>query len=232
MRIFPFPSVLAIDQQQRLFLHEERMIAALDDYFWKAFDYLRANQIKGDYLEFGCGCSVKSFRLASKYRTILYRSPQLFAFDSFAGLPEIRDGDEHPGWSKGSMAVSENEFRQIMSLHGLVVDDYKLIPGFFETTLDGRRPKDYGIDQAAFVYIDCDLYASATKALEFVGDALTHGSILAFDDWNCYCADPRKGEQRAFSEFQLSHPKLRFVEFLSFGWHGKSFIVHSEDRVM
>lgn len=202
------------------------MIANLDEFFWKCFFYLRTNSIPGDYLEFGCGSNVRSFRLAAKYRATEYHAPRLFAFDSFAGLPEPAAIDQHPGWKKGAMAVSVEEFRATLQRQGLSDTDYQMVPGFFDRTLDGHRPADYGVARAAFAFVDCDLYESTRSVLGFVADAMEHGAILAFDDWNCFRADPEKGEQLAFREFRAAHPELSFTEFLPFGWHGRSFIVH------
>lgn len=208
---------------------EQRMINQMDDYFWKCFDYLRDSGLHGDYLEFGCGCCVRSFRFAAKYKTVEYNIPKLFAFDSFAGLPERTGIDvypTHPKWVKGAMAVSLEEFHKTMKDHGYPQTGYTVVPGFYEDTLRGKSPQNYGVEKVAFAFIDCDLYASAALALEFVADALESGAILAFDDWHCFGSNPERGEQKAFSELMAARPEFIFSEFLSFGWHGKSFIVN------
>jgi SAM-dependent methyltransferase len=231
MRYFPFPAMMATERVQKYFSHEERMIAVLDDFFWKVFDYLRANEIQGDYLEFGCGFKIRTFRLAAKYQSILYSSPRLFAFDSFEGLPKPEGIDIHPGWNEGSMAVSIEDFREVMQLQGLEKDEYSVVAGHFKKTLLGHKPPEYGLNKASFVYVDCDLYMSTGPVLEFVGDILAHGAILAFDDWNCYRSEPNRGEQRAFWEFCKARNDLSFAEFLPVGWHGRSFIVHRNDEM-
>lgn len=77
-------------------------------------------------------------------------------------------------------------------------------------------------------FLDCDLYESAVSVLNFVKEALIGGCIIAFDDWFCFDGDPRKGEQRAFSEFLGKNKDISVSEYLNFGWHGKSFIVHNK----
>jgi hypothetical protein len=62
--------------------------------------------------------------------------------------------------------------------------------------------------------------------LKVIDGILVHGSILAFDDWNCYRAEADHGERKAFQEFVASQTNLSFVEFLTLDWHGMSFIVH------
>jgi len=222
----PWFPVLAVKRDGYDAVREERKVAMLDDFFWKAFYYLSMNRIQGDYLEFGCGSAMRSFRLAAKYR-ILERVPmRLFAFDSFAGLPEPEGIDQHPQWRKGGMAVPLDDFRAALREQGVPDTDYQTVAGFYDQTLDGKEPTDYGIRDVAFAYVDCDLHASARSALSFLGEGFADGGILAFDDWYCFNADPAKGEQLAFHEFRAEHPGLKFVEFHTIGWHGRSFIVH------
>lgn len=42
-------------------------------------------------------------------------------------------------------------------------------------------------------------------------------------------AEPDRGEQRAFAEFLERNTRFSVTEFRNFGWHGKSFIVHTGD---
>lgn len=205
---------------------EELMVRFLDEFFWKCFSMLAMNRIEGDYLEFGCGSNVRSFRLAYKYKVLEYGRPRLFAFDSFRGLPEPAGIDQHAQWSKGGLAITLTEFRKLMREMGATRKDYHTVPGFYVDTLDGASPADHGIEQAAMVFVDCDLYASTKSVLRYVKDTLVDGSILAFDDWFCFNGDPNKGEQRAFAEFLKANKDIAVSEYLNFGWHGKSFIVH------
>jgi hypothetical protein len=207
---------------------EERMTRHLDDFFWKCYFMLRMNRVHGDYLEFGCGSNVRSFRLAYKYMKLEYSAPRLFAFDSFEGLPAPQGVDSHPQWAKGNMAVSTDMFRNIMREMGARDNEYVMVPGFYDKSLDPRSPETYGVKRAAMVFVDCDLYESTVSVLNFVKDILSDGAVLAFDDWFCFNGDPAKGEQRAFSEFREAHPHLRFSEYLKFGWHGNSFIMHAD----
>lgn len=215
-----------IDQDAYEGYQEQQMIRYLDEFYWKCFFFLRANRIKGDYVEFGSGSNIRSFRLAYKYKMLENLPLSLFAFDSFQGLPEPTGIDGHEAWQKGGMAVSLEQFQAVLTRQGAGLGDFQAVEGFYEETLRDHSPGDYGIEKAAFVMIDCDLYASASLALEFVASVLADGSIIALDDWFCFSGDPERGEQRAFREFLRNHPELSVSEFLQFGWHGKSFIVH------
>lgn len=212
--------------------NQERMIAHLDDFYWKCFFMMSMNRVEGDYLEFGCGSNIRSFRLAYKYRTLQYQAPRLFAFDSFAGLPAPAgiDAEIHTTWKEGSMAVPLDVFNATLAESGAVVGrDYHTVPGFFEDTLAGKSPQEYGIEKAAMIMVDCDLFASTVLVLNFISSILTDGLILAFDDWFCYRGRKDRGEQRALHEFLIIHPEVSLSEYQNFGWHGKSFIVHLDD---
>jgi len=226
MRRFPSSSTFAAPSIAKYYLHEERSTAMLDDFFWNVFDYLRANAIGGDYLEFGSGFLARSFRLAARYKSLLEVDANLFAFDSFQGLPDHSESESHPGWTKGSMAMSRAEFETIMAQQGFRENEYTIIEGLYEHTLKEATPAKYGISAASFIYVDCDLYSSCDEALRFCEGVLQNGTVLAFDDWNCYRGDPKRGEKRAFSEFLARNPRVSTSEFLNWGWHGKSFLIH------
>ena len=84
----------------------------------------------------------------------------------------------------------------------------------------------------ALAYVDVDYYSSTKEVLEFIADKFQHGSIIAFDDWNCYYADPMRGERRAFTEWQESLSAVaRFEPFLPIAWSGQSFIYQELDKL-
>ena len=68
--------------------------------------------------------------------------------------------------------------------------------------------------KAAVIYIDCDLYTSTVHVLDFIQDFLQRGTIIVFDDWNCFFGDPNKGERKAFREFLAKNSGLVFEEFI------------------
>ena len=59
----------------------------------------------------------------------------------------------------------------------------------------------------------------------FVLPILQTGTIIAFDDWFAFNGDPERGGQLALKEFLRENSSVTVVDFLGFGWHGKSFIV-------
>ena len=75
----------------------------------------------------------------------------------------------------------------------------------------------------AIVNIDGDLYESAKDALDIVKDHIQVGTVLLFDDYNAYNADNRKGERRAFIEFQ-DQTKSKFEKWFTYHYSGQAFL--------
>lgn len=224
MDAFPSSPILYTANLRKYREHDDRLLSELDEYFWRVFDYLRANQIEGSYVEFGSGHNVISFRLAAKYHSLMYPLASLVAFDSFEGLPEPRNTDANAPWPKGAMKVTETDFHHIVQAHGLKSTDYTAVRGFYDQTLR-LPPAAYGIHCIAFAFVDCDLYESTSPVLPFISSSLIDGAVVAFDDWNCFKASSRHGQRKALSEFVSQHPGIEFIPFLPIGWHGASFVV-------
>lgn len=135
------------------------------------------------------------------------------AFDSFEGLPAIATSDRQEIWQQGKLKTSEEEFLQACHKHGMLPEKLITIRGFYNETLNDETQQKLLPTKAAVIYVDCDLYESTVPVLRFVKDFLQEGTIVVFDDWNCFNADPERGERRAFSEFLRGNPHLRFEEF-------------------
>jgi O-methyltransferase len=100
-----------------------------------------------------------------------------------------------------------------------------LVPGLYEDTLP--HFDHTALLPVAVAYVDCDYHESAKSVLDFLSSRLSHGSVLVFDDWDAYYADPMRGERRAFDEFrEASEGRLSFEPFLRIPTGGHSFIVH------
>jgi hypothetical protein len=177
--------------------------------------------IKGSYLEFGCH-GAHTMRLAWDCFHHLF-DWHYVAFDSFEGLPEIAKIDEMKIWEKGKLKTTEEEFLRVVTRHGLPRERLTLVKGFYDQTLTDDLRRRLLPQKAAVVYVDCDLYTSTVEVLRFVKDLLQLGTILVFDDWNCFHGDPDRGERLAFCEFREAHPELVFEEFVSTN-EAKSFI--------
>lgn len=181
--------------------------------------------IEGYYFEFGCH-GANTMRMAWDTFHRLFDWTYV-AFDSFEGLPEIDEIDRMKIWEKGKLMTTEAEFINVMAKHGVPRDKLITVKGFYHQSLTVDQQKKLLPNKAAVIYIDCDLYKSTVPVLEFIRAFLQKGTIIVFDDWNCFHADPNRGERRAFREFLQKHPSLKFEDFVSTN-EAKSFIYLGE----
>jgi hypothetical protein len=149
-----------------------------------------------------------------------------YGFDSFAGLPDpVGVGDEGAPWSSGDYAVSKVQVEKYLRDFDADFSRISLHEGFFSDELFRSLSKKVNFRTSALVLIDCDLYASTVPVLNFVADHLADGTIVLFDDYNCFKAADDRGQRRALREFLSQHPKLQFQPLRGFGWHGQGFRV-------
>lgn len=184
--------------------------------------------VEGDYLEFGVYRGDSFINAWQSARTTGQPNVRFYAFDSFRGLPDPatsaidRDGE----FVEGQFSAARSQFERNLRAAGVDMDRVTIVEGFYESTLADSKPRDYGLESASVVWIDCDLYASTVCVLEFVTDLLQDGSVLAFDDWYCFRARPDRGEQQACSEWLSRNPGITLVPYRTFHWAGQSFVVN------
>lgn len=136
---------------------------------------------EGLYLEFGVreGTSINFIAAYNQTQTV-------YGFDSFEGLPE--------DWN---FYAQSGIFDLNGKLPGVNVN-VKLVKGWFDKTLP-KFLKEHK-DSCAFVHIDSDLYSSAKIVFDILGDRISHGTVIEFDE---YFVVPnwKNGEFKAFHEF-------------------------------
>ncbi len=140
---------------------------------------------------------------------------QFLAFDSFQGLPQMEDFDRSSIFVPGNLSTSEASFIDIVVRHGLPRERLRTVKGFYSDSLTPALRSELEPTKAAVIYIDSDLYESAVTVLDFTRHFLQIGTIVVFDDWNCYHARPDMGERRAWREFLERNSHLQFVDFVS-----------------
>jgi O-methyltransferase len=196
---------------------------ARQEFFYNAFKALRFNGIDGDYAEFGSWGGM-TFKLAYGESRRHGHQARLWAFDSFQGLPEPREGkDEHPEWRQGKMATNLDEFHAICAANGIPRDAYEVVPGFYEYTL----PKQQRPTNIALAYVDCDLYSSTKTVLDFLRPRLKHGMIVAFDDYFCWSPTQTSGERTAWREHVANDETWEWVPYVQYGWAGQSYVLET-----
>jgi O-methyltransferase len=181
----------------------------------------------GDYYEFGLWQGY-TFWFAQKVSNELGNTRMRYwGFDSFEGLPEA-EGIQEPrrGFSKGDYAASLQEVTENLTRSGVDWSKTKLIEGFYAHSLRPELKQFLGLKPIAAALIDCDIYVSTVPVLNFISDLLREGSVLLFDDWNCFGASNNHGQRKAFSEFLQANPQWEAEKYAIFGWHGQAFIMH------
>ena len=207
-----------------------------------AASFVTWNQVEGDYLEFGV---YRGESFAAAYRALLagrqllradasgspetlrwtQTVPRFFAFDSFAGLPG-GGGERQHDYHEGSYACSEAEFRSNLAREGMDLERVVTVPGFYDRTLNAATKQKHGLQKAALVMIDCDLYESTVPVLDFLTDLVGQGTVLIFHDWFRFQGSPQHGEQRACREWLARNPGLELIEYWREGPQAVSFVVN------
>jgi len=210
----------------------------------KAWGHVITSHIEGGYYEFGIyqGESFrKSFRIyqgqvdwmkSQAQSSEMWRrkikwewNHHFYAFDTFEGMPDNMENNEN--FAKGTFFCSLEDVKLLGEKQGMFEGEkIRYFKGLFSEVAKSKVKEIEGLQRAAIVNIDSDLYASATDALEIVESKLQQGTILMMDDWNCFCADRNKGERRALQEFLEKNPKFELEKYFTYSHTGQAFITH------
>ena len=123
-----------------------------------------------------------------------------------------------------------SDFRSLIAPY--VNDNQRVntFPGYYEESLTPELKSHLMADSvsAGLVTFDCDLSASFETSLTFAASFFRRGTLIYIDDWrNVSFGNPAMGIQGVWSRF-VSETKLPIAPFLSVGWWGASFVVHSD----
>ena len=202
--------------------------------FFAAIEFVDYEQVPGDIVEFGVFTGLSLALLAQGHafdpKGMVRR---VVGFDSFDGLPPSTE--EHAQWRDGACRTNH-------AWHPFVEPGVRVTPeitknlfaacelaepelhvGLFDNTVPPVVPSRYS--SIAVAHIDCDLYESAKSALDAMAPALQDGTVLLFDDWFHYRANPRRGEARAFREFLSEHPEWESVHYRTYATFCNAFIL-------
>jgi hypothetical protein len=215
--------------------------------FFKAAHITSAEQVEGDYLEFGTyqgNSLIRAYGILRQVYEERYRDPdnihspeyrarvrelwekmRFFAFDSFQGLPPVTGSDVGSmDFVEGKFRCSQEAFLENLRSHSIDLGKVVPVPGWFENTCTGETLRKYGMRSASIIHFDCDLYESTRTALKFIEPLLVDGTVLVFDDWYCFRGNPGLGEQRAFREWSKGMDGWVFTEYQKEGPMRNSFI--------
>ncbi|MGA3066585.1 MAG: TylF/MycF/NovP-related O-methyltransferase [Tepidisphaeraceae bacterium] len=134
-----------------------------------------ANIPAGHIVEFGTykgGSALFMAYLASRYLP----QTRVFAFDTFAGMPETDRGVD--GHKAGDFSDTSLEtLRELAQSRGLT--NLEFIPGRFEESAPAAMPR---IGKIALAHIDCDIYSAVRFSYDACKPLLVPGGYVVFDD--------------------------------------------------
>lgn len=190
---------------------------------------MRRSNVRGDYFEFGLYRG-SSFSAAQRLARRHGMAPEMrfFGFDSFQGLPEPDGVDAAGEFCKGDYACSRAEVTATLAKRGVDWERIHLVEGWYERSLTAQLKSTLVPGKVGVALVDCDLYGSTVPVLRFLASLMQEGSVLLFDDWNCFGRSDEKGERRAFREFLHEHPQFAAERWISFGRRGQAFILHDD----
>ena len=174
---------------------------------------------------------IKALRVFSKDKKIDSGLYNIFAFDSFEGLPNFTgERDYNPNWQAGLYSGSEADIIATVKAGGTKAK-ITTIRGFYEESLTNNLYITMAKNPPSIVNIDVDFYSSAITVLNWLYPLLQNGTLIYFDDVYDYLGDPRKGELAAIKHFS----ERKGVSLTPFYQHGiplvfgKSFIFNRID---
>ena len=113
-----------------------------------------------------------------------------------------------------------------ISGHSIDKDRIITVSGWFDNSLKEENVAKHQIKIVSLAYVDCDFYESCVPVLSFLTTRVRGGTIIMFDDWFCFQADPNRGIQLAVSEWLRKNPQLKLTPWRSFSSHGFAFFVN------
>jgi predicted O-methyltransferase YrrM len=136
----------------------------------------------GLFLEFGVYTG-ETARHIAKY---VPQQSKLYAFDSFEGLPE-----------GGAHHLKKGKFDRSGVLPQ-VPENVELVVGWYDETLPKFCKKHP--ETVSFIHVDCDIYPSTKTVFDCLGNQITDGTIICFDEFYNF-RGWRDHEIKAFEEF-------------------------------
>jgi O-methyltransferase len=198
-------------------LHPDLMVlpAELETAYRAALDDLLAHSggtDVGDYVEFGVAHGTSMICMANTSRAVGLGHMRLIGFDSFEGLPAGVSDEDLGVYKPGDGRAPESATRRNLRRNNVEPARTTLVTGWFDDTATPEVAASLGLNRIGVAMIDCNVYSSARKALQFISPLLADRAVLVFDDWHYSgLAEAGLGEARAYGEMLAEHPELREV---------------------
>ncbi|MBA3563316.1 MAG: hypothetical protein H0W33_04805 [Gammaproteobacteria bacterium] len=201
------------------------VLPALQTCFQKSVESRTAYE--GDYCEFGIFKGYAFWYAQDTAAKLGLDGLRFYGFDSFRGLPKVqgRDATANDAFYEGQFSCTKDRVTENLERAGVDWNRTFLIEGFFGESLNETTKNELEMRKIAIALIDCDLYASTIDVLHFISDMIIDGTILLFDDWNCFDRNDERGQRRAFREFRDRHPRLAVEDLFTYGAYGQVFML-------
>lgn len=197
----------------------------------KALTYTQDESVEGDYVEFGVAegrSLIFAYEICKKHGFL--GKTKIIGFDSFQGFPEPKGVDRiFERFKKGELSFARRIVDRNLALYGADTARIDLIEGWYADTLTQKTRERLKFGTVRVANIDCDMFESTLLALKFVSGGLVNGSVLLFDDWLCFRADPNKGEQRAVKQWLAENRRFTLIPYQSYANVGQAFIVNVQE---
>lgn len=193
----------------------------------KVFDIqIKNNRIDGyGYFEFGVFKGFSMWFSQMYARTKNADALEFYGFDSFSGLPHSDVDGMKPAFREGHYSSPYEFIEKTFKNLEFPTNKLNLFKGFYSDELFKKLSRENKFLPISICVIDVDIYESTVPVLEFIKDHLVVGSIILFDDFNCFLESDEHGERKALIEFKKKYPNFEFKHLFGFGWHGEVFEV-------
>jgi len=210
----------------------------------KSWGHIFNNNMHGFYIEFGVYKgnsairSLKNFnqmkiwfnqqKISDEYwrREVVNSSPlnQIINFhflDIFEGMPA--NNENNKSFVEGNFKSNLEDVKKEIEKYSKKDSNCYFYKGLF-SDCENDLKKNIGSEKVAIANIDCDLKSSTIDALNIVSPHLQIGSIILFDDYNCYNSNNAFGQRKAFNDHAKTSIFI-FEKFFNYGYGGQSFLV-------
>ncbi len=167
-----------------------------------------SRSVPGDIVECGVARGGSTALMALTLKRLQVADRRVWAFDTFAGLPEPSKNDpdyqfakEHTGSCVGTFDEVSRSFQQLG-----ILDQCRLVKGLFQNTLPSAA-----IGKISVLHIDGDWYDSVRICLEELYDHLSPGGIVQIDDYG-FWEGARRAVDEFFSERKIESP-LEYIDY-------------------
>ena len=198
-------------------------------FYQNAFDFLYSNNICGDYFEFGVH-RARTFRFALYESYMRDLEMDFFAFDSFVGLPNIKNNEsQNNSFKKGLLKTNVLNFKKLIKPF-VKNRNIEIVEGFYSKSLTNNLINNYKKRKikVSMINVDCDLNQSVRESLNFALHFIQNGTVLYIDDYYLtHKGHPLKGNPKIVKDL-LKKNKIIYEPWHICGASGKSFLLYKK----